>query len=149
MVLYIVALSLSGLFFAIEGGKLISLGGSWYFLIAGHSDVLFFAVQYFRSKSSAVVWFILVFLGTLIWALFDAGWDFWPLVSRLMVPTGFMLFGFATRPRCVSAKARAASANCLMPSRSVSRRHAGRLRTNVPAAPDRRLQRGRAAADPG
>jgi quinate dehydrogenase (quinone) len=38
------------------------------------------------------------FLGTLIWALFDAGWDFWPLVSRLMVPTGFMLFGFATWP---------------------------------------------------
>lgn len=60
--------------------------------------MLFSAVQYFRSKSSAVVWFILVFLGTLIWALFDAGWDFWPLVSRLMVPTGFMLFGFATWP---------------------------------------------------
>lgn len=92
-----VALSLSGLFFAIEGGKLISLGGSWYFLIAG-IVMLFSAVQYFRSKSSAVVWFILVFLGTLIWALFDAGWDFWPLVSRLMVPTGFMLFGFATWP---------------------------------------------------
>lgn len=43
------ALSLSGLFFAIEGGKLISLGGSWYFLIAG-IVMLFSAVQYFRSK---------------------------------------------------------------------------------------------------
>ena len=35
--------------------------------------------------------FALVFVGTLIWALFDAGFDFWPLVSRLMVPAGLML----------------------------------------------------------
>jgi glucose dehydrogenase len=31
------------------------------------------------------------FAGTLIWALADAGLDFWPLVSRLMLPTGLML----------------------------------------------------------
>lgn len=29
------ALLLTGLFYLIGGGKLISLGGSWYFLIAG------------------------------------------------------------------------------------------------------------------
>ena len=29
------ALALAGLFFLIGGGKLISLGGSWYFLLAG------------------------------------------------------------------------------------------------------------------
>ena len=74
-----------GLFFAIGGGKLVSLGGSWYFLIAG-IVMLLSAIQFFRRKSSAVVLFILVFVGTLIWALADAGWSFWPLVSRLMVP---------------------------------------------------------------
>lgn len=106
-----VILTVSGLFFAIEGGKLVSLGGSWYFLIAGIVMVLS-AIQYFRSKSSAVTLFILVFIGTLIWSLFDAGWDFWPLISRLMVPTGFMLLGFATWPTLRKKKAKPASPKC-------------------------------------
>ncbi|HAK33558.1 MAG TPA: membrane-bound PQQ-dependent dehydrogenase, glucose/quinate/shikimate family, partial [Pantoea sp.] len=86
-----------GLFFAIGGGKLVSLGGSWYFLIAG-IVMLLSAIQFFRRKSSAVVMFIVVFVGTLIWALADAGWSFWPLVSRLMVPSGLMLLAFLTWP---------------------------------------------------
>ncbi len=80
------------------------------------------------------------FLGTLIWALFDAGWDFWPLVSRLMVPTGFMLFGFATWPAASARRQEQLQQTVLCPRGRISRRHAGRLRTNVPAAPDRRLQ---------
>ena len=39
-----------------------------------------------------------MFLGTLIWAFFDAGLDFWPLVSRLMVPAGLMVLAAATWP---------------------------------------------------
>ncbi len=86
-----------GLFFAIGGGKLAALGGSWYFIIAG-IFMLLSAIQFFRRKSSAVTMFALVFIGTLIWSLFDAGWHFWPLVSRLMVPAGLMLFAFLTWP---------------------------------------------------
>ena len=85
-----VILLVTGLFFAIGGFKLVSLGGSWYFLIAGVITLLS-AIQFFRRKSSAVGLFALVFLGTLIWAFFDAGLDFWPLVSRLMVPAGLMV----------------------------------------------------------
>ena len=85
-----VVLLVTGLFFAIGGFKLVSLGGSWYFLIAGVFTLLS-AIQFFRRKSSAVGLFALVFLGTLIWAFFDAGLDFWPLVSRLMVPAGLMV----------------------------------------------------------
>ncbi|WP_315313265.1 glucose/quinate/shikimate family membrane-bound PQQ-dependent dehydrogenase [Pantoea vagans] len=87
----------TGLFFAIGGGKLVALGGSWYFLIAGIVTVLS-AIQFFRRKSSAVVLFLLVFVGTLIWSLFDAGLEFWPLVSRLMVPAGLMLLAFLIWP---------------------------------------------------
>lgn len=87
----------TGLFFAIGGGKLVALGGSGYFLIAGIVTVLS-AIQFFRRKSSAVVLFLLVFLGTLIWSLFDAGLAFWPLVSRLMVPAGLMLLAFLIWP---------------------------------------------------
>ena len=86
-----------GLFFVIGGGKLVSLGGSWYFLIAGIVTVLS-AIQFFRRKSSAVVLFILMFVGTLIWALAETGLDFWGLVSRLMVPAGMMLLAFITWP---------------------------------------------------
>lgn len=87
----------TGLFFAIGGGKLVALGGNGYFLIAGIVTVLS-AIQFFRRKSSAVVLFLLVFVGTLIWSLFDAGLEFWPLVSRLMVPAGLMLLAFLIWP---------------------------------------------------
>ncbi|KNC06548.1 quinate dehydrogenase [Klebsiella sp. RIT-PI-d] len=87
----------TGLYFTIGGGQLIAVNGSVYFLLAG-IVTLASAIQFFRRKSSAVVLFILVFVGTLIWALFDAGWAFWPLVSRLMVPSGLMLLAFLTWP---------------------------------------------------
>lgn len=96
-VLFGLVLLAIGLFFAIGGGKLVALGGSWYFLIAG-IVMLLSAIQFFRRKSSAVTLFILVFAGTLIWALYDAGWQFWPLVSRLMVPAGLMVLAFITWP---------------------------------------------------
>ncbi|MBV7562559.1 membrane-bound PQQ-dependent dehydrogenase, glucose/quinate/shikimate family [Pseudomonas sp. sia0905] len=80
----------TGLFFSVNGYRLIALGGSAYFLIAG---VLMLAagVQIVRARSSGGVLFTLVFVGSLAWSLWDAGLDFWPLISRLMVLTGFMI----------------------------------------------------------
>ncbi len=101
----------TGLFFAIAGGKLAALGGSKYFLIAGIVTILS-AIQFFRRKASAVLLFALVFIGSLIWAPLDGGFDFWPLLSRLMVPTGFMLLALLTLPalRRHAGKAPAAKA---------------------------------------
>ena len=87
----------SGLFFVIAGGKLVSLGGSWYFVIAGVFTVIS-AIQFFRRKSSAVLIFALVFIGSAIWAVQDAGIDFWPLVSRLMTLAGLLLLALITLP---------------------------------------------------
>jgi quinate dehydrogenase (quinone) len=87
----------TGLFFVIGGGKLVSLGGSWYFVIAGVFTVLS-AIQFFRRKSSAVTIFALVFIGSAIWAVQDAGMDFWPLVSRLMTLAGLLLVAMITLP---------------------------------------------------
>ena len=81
------ALLLTGLFYLIGGGKLISLGGSWYFFIAGLLTTAS-AIFVFRKKAFGVWLFALVFVGTLVWAWFDAGWDFWALFSRLMFPAG-------------------------------------------------------------
>ncbi len=77
------ALLLTGLFFTIGGGKLIALGGSWYFMIAG-LFTLASAIFIFKKKALGVWLFSLVFIGTIIWSLIDAGWEFWPLFSRLM-----------------------------------------------------------------
>jgi quinate dehydrogenase (quinone) len=38
------------------------------------------------------------FIGTVIWSLFDAGWDFWPLFSRLMFPAGLFAALILTLP---------------------------------------------------
>jgi hypothetical protein len=55
------ALLLTGLFYLIGGGKLISLGGSWYFLIAGLLTTIS-AIFIFRKKhwvSGFLHWFFL------------------------------------------------------------------------------------------
>ena len=91
------ALLITGLFYIIGGGKLISLGGSWYFLIAGLLTTVS-AFFIFKKKALGVWVFALVFVGTIIWALMDAGWEFWPLHSRLMFPAGLFAALLLTLP---------------------------------------------------
>lgn len=81
------ALFITGLFYIVGGGKLVSLGGSWYFIISG-IIITCSAFFIFKKKAVGVALFALVFAGTLIWSWFDAGWDFWALFSRLMFPAG-------------------------------------------------------------
>ncbi|MFM6959361.1 MAG: membrane-bound PQQ-dependent dehydrogenase, glucose/quinate/shikimate family, partial [Acinetobacter sp.] len=81
------ALLLTGLFFTVGGAKLVTLGGSWYFVISGLLTLVS-ALYIFKKKVLGVWLFSLVFAGTVLWALVDAGWEFWPLFSRLMFPAG-------------------------------------------------------------
>jgi quinate dehydrogenase (quinone) len=74
----------AGLFFAVFGFELVSLKGSWYFLLAGIALVIA-GVQIARARPSGALVFAGVFVASALWALADAGLDFWPLVSRLMV----------------------------------------------------------------
>ena len=91
------ALLFTGLFFTVGGVKLATLGGSWYFLIAG-IFTLISAFFIFKKKASGVWLFGLVFVGTMIWAFVDAGWEFWPLFSRLMFPAGLFAALVLTLP---------------------------------------------------
>lgn len=79
-----VLLILSGLFLAIGGAYLAYLGGSWFYLPMG---IATFAsgVLVWRSKPAGALLFGAAFIVALIWAPIDAGWNFWPLVSRLFV----------------------------------------------------------------
>ncbi|PVM93895.1 membrane-bound PQQ-dependent dehydrogenase, glucose/quinate/shikimate family [Caulobacter endophyticus] len=73
----------AGLFFVIGGGKLLALGGSPYFVLAG--VVLAAAgVQICRARTTGALLFGAVFVVTVIWALWESGFAFWPLISRLL-----------------------------------------------------------------
>ena len=76
-------LILCGLFFAVGGAKLVMLGGSWYFLIAGLAIVLSGLLILLRKPAGALL-FGLVTLLTAIWAVWEVGFEFWPLNSRLL-----------------------------------------------------------------
>ncbi|NMV38146.1 glucose/quinate/shikimate family membrane-bound PQQ-dependent dehydrogenase [Ralstonia insidiosa] len=102
-------LLLTGLFFAIGGAKLVSLGGSAYFLAAGIVTVLA-AIQLFRRRAAAVPLYGLVLIGTLAWAWADVGFDFWPLVSRLMLPAGLTALLLATWPALRKRESKAPAA---------------------------------------
>ncbi|MFC3726060.1 membrane-bound PQQ-dependent dehydrogenase, glucose/quinate/shikimate family [Neoaquamicrobium sediminum] len=82
-----------GGYLLIGGIQLISLGGSWYFAIAG-AGLLLSAWFLARNHVLGLYLFLLVFLGTIIWAIWEVGLQFWPLVSRLVAPAvlGILIF---------------------------------------------------------
>ena len=71
-----------GLAIGIPGIKLLSLGGSAYFLVMGVA-MLVSALLIIKNRTSGIVLYALAFIASAIWAVSDAGWDFWPLFSRL------------------------------------------------------------------
>lgn len=79
-------LVIAGLFFLVGGGKLIALGGSWYFLLAG-IGLLASGVQLLRHRASGAWIYLAMFGLTVIWAVCDVGLDYWGLVSRLLAMT--------------------------------------------------------------
>ncbi|MCT4703981.1 glucose/quinate/shikimate family membrane-bound PQQ-dependent dehydrogenase [Enterobacteriaceae bacterium H20N1] len=75
-------MALIGLAIGIGGAYLVSLGGSWYFLLMG-IVMLISAVLILRKKVSGLALYALAFICSIFWAISDAGMDFWPLFSRL------------------------------------------------------------------
>lgn len=73
----------AGLFFLIGGAKLVLLGGSPYFLTAGIGlSASGFLIA--RARPAGGLVFGALFLATIIWALWEVGLAFWPLISRLL-----------------------------------------------------------------
>src|SRR5690606_38844355 len=68
------------------GVYLLWLGGSAYFVLAG-AVLVASGGLIFRYKPIGAIWFAAVYVGTLIWALWDVGLQFWPLASRLFCLT--------------------------------------------------------------
>lgn len=79
-----VIIALLGLALATGGVRLVSLGGSWYFLIGGLAMAISGLLIALRKPAGA--WLFAVFLvATGVWAVADTGLTFWPLFSRLFM----------------------------------------------------------------
>lgn len=75
-------LGLSGLALAAGGIELITLGGSWYYLLAGLGLILA-GVLYLRRKPLASAVIAALVISTMVWAVWEIGFAFWPMVPRL------------------------------------------------------------------
>lgn len=93
-------IALVGLALAIGGGYLIMLGGSWYYLPAGLA--LLVAGGLIAGRRPAGAWlYALVLVLSALWAVRDAGLEFWPLFSRLYLLTVLALLVALAYPSLV------------------------------------------------
>ncbi len=76
-----IMLTLIGLYLGIGGGWLIALGGSWYYLVVGLA-FLVAAWLVWRRRTAALWLYAAIILATLIWAVWEAGFDWWSLGPR-------------------------------------------------------------------
>ncbi|MCH4245991.1 membrane-bound PQQ-dependent dehydrogenase, glucose/quinate/shikimate family [Acinetobacter gerneri] len=75
------------LFLIVQGSKLLSLGGTSYYLIAGIAYAVI-AVLYAIKKTAGLWLSTLTYVATIIWAITEVqSFDFWQYIPRLVVPT--------------------------------------------------------------
>ncbi len=87
-----------GGFFAVAGAVLLSLDGSPYYLIAGIAMAVSGAL--IGRGSPLGRWlFVAIWVGTLIWALWEVGLDGLQLVPRLVAPTVLLILVLLFRPQ--------------------------------------------------
>jgi len=103
-----ILLGLSGVFLAVMGAQLATLGGSWYYLLAG-IGMLVSGVLYVRRKPAATLVIGIVFVATVIWALWEVGFTFWPMVPRLAPFLVIGLLAALLHPWLTQGRHRAAS----------------------------------------
>ncbi len=68
------------------GAWLMSLGGSWYYLFAGVGLMISAILIFYGSAWGAWV-YMLTYVLTWIWAVWEVGLAGWPLVPRVVAPT--------------------------------------------------------------
>jgi len=85
LVLMLLGLVLGGL-----GAWLASLGGSWYYVLAG-VGLLVAGVLLWGNRRAGALWFGAVFVGTLLWTWWESGSDYWRWVPRLGLIVGIGL----------------------------------------------------------
>ncbi|WP_419736153.1 glucose/quinate/shikimate family membrane-bound PQQ-dependent dehydrogenase [Pseudomonas sp. COR18] len=102
-----IVIALLGLALAAGGVRLVTLGGSGYFLIGGL--VMASAGLLIARRKPGGAWLFAAFLiGTAIWALVDTDRSFWPMFSRLFMFSVIGLVVALVYPTLVRASGRTA-----------------------------------------
>lgn len=102
--LFGLVLFVTGLALAAGGIVLISRGGSFYYLISG-IGLLISGVLYMRARLAGIAVYAGVFAFTLVWAIWEVGLDFWPLIPRLFAPAVLALVALLLVPAQTQRKA--------------------------------------------
>jgi quinoprotein glucose dehydrogenase len=89
------------------GAWLLALGGSWYYLAAGIGLVVS-GLFLFRRSILGLWIYVATYALTLVWALWERGFDGWALVPRLLAPTVILLLLFMAFAALRSRGSRAA-----------------------------------------
>ena len=94
-----IVMGLLGLVLLGCGAWLIALGGSWYYAIVGLG---FLVTAYFLwRRSPTALWvYALVTFGSLVWAVYEAGFDWWRLAPRgdiIVIVAIWLLMPWVTR----------------------------------------------------
>jgi quinoprotein glucose dehydrogenase len=97
VLLLAVVIALIGLTLIVGGLYLIYVGGSPYYALAGLGLILT-AWLLWRGSALALWLYGLVYMATLVWAVWEAGLDGWALVPRVVAPTVMLLFIVAAMP---------------------------------------------------
>ena len=97
-------LMLCALGLIIAGAQLVLLHGSAYYLLIG---LLYgcAAILLWRYRPAGGFLLLIGLLATLIWAVREVGWTYWPLFPRVMVPIGLAALGLG----CSAALLRSAN----------------------------------------
>jgi quinoprotein glucose dehydrogenase len=114
-------LALVGAALIVGGGWLIALGGSWFYLPAGLLTG-FTAYLLIRGRTAALWVFALLVLATLLWSVWEVGFDWWPLAARGDV---FFVLGLLLLVPWVTRELHDASAVATDPRRASIRRGGG------------------------
>ena len=75
-------MAIIGLAIGALGAKLAAVGGTWFFALMGLVMVVS-AILIARHRRGGIVLYALAFIVAIVWSISDAGWEFWPLFSRL------------------------------------------------------------------
>ena len=101
-----VVVSIMGVALLAGGVWLAALGGSLYYLIAGVT--LLVTGWLLAIRRAAAIWlYAALLLGTMVWAIWEVGLDFWSLAPRgdVLVPLGvWLLFPFIASHRWRAAR---------------------------------------------
>lgn len=94
----LVLLKIFGIFVSLFGAAmfagglwLVALGGSAYYVVAGALFLASGILLFMRRRSGAWIYGIALAL-TLAWAIWEVGFDFWPLLPRLLMPVAMGLW---------------------------------------------------------